>query len=443
MHVLVPAAGKANNDVLLRRHRRRDLHCTADGMRAFQGRNDSWTGANNAEGGKGIRTGVARQEAQRALDAVAASVVPSSCIRLRALRGGWRSEAYLSPSYRADAMRFLDLPLPVLEQIRFGPVQNPGPPLDERRRVPVRVSALPTGLDAKNSHTGQRDVLVEQADGIGAAAHARDHGVREVLSRRLAELGERFTANDGLKLAHQSRERVRSDGGANQIMRRAHIGHPIPHRLVNRVLQRLRACRQMRELPRTTVRELSDVTLHCGSHSPLLTETTVAPSMRIRNTFSAWRRTSSAPMYMTQSNPNFAQTVAVATPFRGPREQCITHLADCIVYFMTPRMVQIFPLQPDLCPSCMLRESIRELKLAWSAHKGVIGTKLLPEFGVRNRFRENFLKLSVGLHESLGEVLPPKLSEAPAWCGLGWRNLRGFLDLDVLGKLGFARCGFA
>jgi len=47
---------------------------------------------------------------------------------------------------------------------------------------------------------------------------------------------------------------------------------------------------------------------------PEVTGTTVAPINRIRNTFSAWRRMSSSPMYTTHSSPKRAHTVAVATP---------------------------------------------------------------------------------------------------------------------------------
>jgi hypothetical protein len=47
---------------------------------------------------------------------------------------------------------------------------------------------------------------------------------------------------------------------------------------------------------------------------PLWTASTSAPSRRIRNTFSAWRSTSTAPMYTLHSRPSNAAAVAVATP---------------------------------------------------------------------------------------------------------------------------------
>ncbi len=47
---------------------------------------------------------------------------------------------------------------------------------------------------------------------------------------------------------------------------------------------------------------------------PDSTEITRAPSRRMRNTLSAWRSTSSAPMYTSHSSPSSAAAVAVATP---------------------------------------------------------------------------------------------------------------------------------
>ena len=47
---------------------------------------------------------------------------------------------------------------------------------------------------------------------------------------------------------------------------------------------------------------------------PAVTGVTRVPSSFMRKTFSAWRSTSSAPMYTSQGMPNSAATVAVATP---------------------------------------------------------------------------------------------------------------------------------
>jgi hypothetical protein len=47
---------------------------------------------------------------------------------------------------------------------------------------------------------------------------------------------------------------------------------------------------------------------------PLVTGTTSAPISSMRNTLSAWRSTSTAPMNTLQSRPNSAAAVADATP---------------------------------------------------------------------------------------------------------------------------------
>lgn len=48
----------------------------------------------------------------------------------------------------------------------------------------------------------------------------------------------RFAANDGLEVADDRRKRVRPDGGADEIVRRADVRDPIPHGFVDGILQR-------------------------------------------------------------------------------------------------------------------------------------------------------------------------------------------------------------
>jgi hypothetical protein len=47
---------------------------------------------------------------------------------------------------------------------------------------------------------------------------------------------------------------------------------------------------------------------------PVVTDTTSAPSSRIRATLSAWRWVSTSPMKIVHSSPKSAAAVAVATP---------------------------------------------------------------------------------------------------------------------------------
>ena len=54
-------------------------------------------------------------------------------------------------------------------------------------------------------------------------------------------LGPRLTADDRLEVTDHRGIRMRSDGRSEQVVRGAHVGHPIADRLVHRVFQRLRA----------------------------------------------------------------------------------------------------------------------------------------------------------------------------------------------------------
>ena len=74
---------------------------------------------------------------------------------------------------------------------------------------------------------------------------------------------------------------------------------------------------ELDETLREVARLVSEAQLKRASHLrvlDLVTGTTVAPSRRMRATFSAWRLVSSSPMYTTHSRPRSAAAVAVATP---------------------------------------------------------------------------------------------------------------------------------
>ena len=81
---------------------------------------------------------------------------------------------------------------------------------------------------------------------------------------------------------------MRPDDRADAVVRGLDRRDPVAQRLVDRVLERRAA--------------------------PTRPGTTSAPSSFMRNTLSAWRSTSTAPMNTMQSSPNSAAAVAVATP---------------------------------------------------------------------------------------------------------------------------------
>jgi len=57
---------------------------------------------------------------------------------------------------------------------------------------------------------------VERADGVAAAAHAGDDVIGQA-ARLVEHLLASLAADDGLKLAHQEREGMRTGGGAEAV----------------------------------------------------------------------------------------------------------------------------------------------------------------------------------------------------------------------------------
>lgn len=51
-------------------------------------------------------------------------------------------------------------------------------------------------------------------------------------------LRARFLADDRLEVSHDGGERVRTDGRPDEVMRVAYICYPVPHCLIDRILQR-------------------------------------------------------------------------------------------------------------------------------------------------------------------------------------------------------------
>src|SRR5665213_2724400 len=100
--------------------------------------------------------------------------------------------------------------------------------------------ALAGRFDADELHTRVVDVRMEDAHRIAAAADTRDHDVR-VAARGGRHLHQAFAADHALEVAHHHRVRVRAGNGADDVERRVDMRDPVAHRLVEPVLQRLRA----------------------------------------------------------------------------------------------------------------------------------------------------------------------------------------------------------
>ena len=78
--------------------------------------------------------------------------------------------------------------------------------------------------------------MVERADGVGTAAHARDNRIRKAPLLRKHLLLD-LLGNDRLKIPHNRGERVRSHDRTEAVVGVADSRCPLAHGLRNRVLQ--------------------------------------------------------------------------------------------------------------------------------------------------------------------------------------------------------------
>ena len=81
-------------------------------------------------------------------------------------------------------VRFLDLPVLVLQQQRVAALQDAGRAVCERSRVLAEPGAFAACFQAEHLHVAIGDERMEQADRVGTAADAGDHDVRQLAGLR-------------------------------------------------------------------------------------------------------------------------------------------------------------------------------------------------------------------------------------------------------------------
>src|SRR2546425_7706927 len=134
-------------------------------------------------------------------------------------------------------MSQLDLPVVVLEEIRHGPVEDADRARGEARRMLAALDAEPARLDPDHLDLLVLEERREHADRVAAPAYARDEVVRE-LTFGLEDLFARLAAYDGLEVPDHHGVRVRAQDRAEDVVRGADVGRPVPHGLADGVLQR-------------------------------------------------------------------------------------------------------------------------------------------------------------------------------------------------------------
>ena len=119
------------------------------------------------------------------------------------------------------------------------------PPASAAACLPVQ--PLPGRLHADQPDARLADEPRQQADRVRAAADAGDGHVRQAALHG-DELRGGLVADDPLEVAHQRRVGMRPDRGTEHVVGGGDVRDPVAHRLVDRVLERGAARRDLADL---------------------------------------------------------------------------------------------------------------------------------------------------------------------------------------------------
>ena len=184
------------------------------------------------------------------------------------------------------------------------------------------------------------DELVKDADGIRSAADAGDDRLGK-LAFGLKNLLSRFAPGDLVKVAHHGGIRMRSQHAAQQVMRGAHVGHPVAHGFVDRVLQgagtRIHAADFRAQQPHA-----EDV--------ELLPPHVFRP--HVHDAFKAQQRAHRGGGHAMLPGAGLGDDAMLAHAFNQQR------LSQTVVDLVRAGMKQVFALEINLCPAQLFGEAL-------------------------------------------------------------------------------------
>src|SRR3569623_694934 len=223
-----------------------------------------------------------------------------------------------------------DLAVLVLHQIAAETVQHAGRAGGERRRVLAAVHPGTARVDADQADAFVRDIRMEDADGVGAAADTGDYRVG-LAAGEFRHLDEAFAADHALEVAYQHGIRMRAGGRAEDVKSRLDVGHPVAHRLVQRILQRLRTGRY-RHHGRAEQFHAEDVGRLAGN----------VLGTHVDHTFHAEARCNGSRSDAVLASAGFGDHALLAHAARQQR------LADGVVDLVRASVIEILALEVDL-----------------------------------------------------------------------------------------------
>src|SRR5262245_3135807 len=213
--VLVPAPGEPDHQARLARQRGRDADGMGNRMGRLERRDDALEPGEQAERVEGFLVG------DRGV------LRPAGVLEPRML--GSHSRVVKA---RRDRVRRPHLPVLVLDHVGQATVQHPGDTRREWRPVTAAPEAGPGRLDADQPDLRVTEERMEEAQRVRPTADTRHQDVRQPV-----ELAPHLAADHRLEVAHHHRVRMRPGGGADAVIGRPDVGHPVPERLVHRVLE--------------------------------------------------------------------------------------------------------------------------------------------------------------------------------------------------------------
>ena len=95
-----------------------------------------------------------------------------------------------------------------------------------------------------------------------------DKGAAQVPNERLyTYLGASFLADDGLQISHDGGERVGADRGSDEVVRVLDVGNPVPHCLIDRVLESAAPGLDRHHLPHPTTEKQQEKKRSAQQHA--------------------------------------------------------------------------------------------------------------------------------------------------------------------------------
>ncbi len=285
-----------------------------------------------------------------------------------------------------DRVGLDDLAVLVLQQVGAVAVEHAGLARAQGRCVLAALQPVTRRFHPDQAHLLVRDVRVEDAHGIGAAADTGEDGVG-LAPGELRHLLSRLAPDHRLEIAHHHRIRMRTGDGADDVEGVLDVGHPVAHRFVERVLQRLRSAfhrhhGSAQQLHAIDVRRLALDVLRA----------------HVDHALHAVARGDSGGRHPVHAGAGFGDDARLA---HAAREQ---RLADHVVDLVRAGVVEVFALEIDLRAAEALRPAPGVVDRARSPDVvlELVG-KLGEEIGILLIARVGFLELVERMDQRLGD----------------------------------------